>query len=84
LLPAAAIQALTRAHAEAGAAVALLEWKWTTPPVMAGCPRCERNVTAIVEEADADEAVRAVVEINSGTYCFDLAWLIDHRPCAPE
>ena len=30
---------------------------------------------AITEEADADEATRAIDEINVGAYCFDAAWL---------
>ena len=35
----------------------------------------DRAVTAIVEEADADDAVRAISEVNVGTYAFDAAWL---------
>jgi bifunctional UDP-N-acetylglucosamine pyrophosphorylase/glucosamine-1-phosphate N-acetyltransferase len=33
------------------------------------------GATAIVEEADADEATRRVVEVNVGTYAFDGPWL---------
>jgi bifunctional UDP-N-acetylglucosamine pyrophosphorylase/glucosamine-1-phosphate N-acetyltransferase len=33
------------------------------------------RATAIVEEADADDATRAIGEINVGTYAFDGAWL---------
>ena len=33
------------------------------------------GATAIVEEADADAATRAIVEVNVGTYAFDGAWL---------
>jgi bifunctional UDP-N-acetylglucosamine pyrophosphorylase / glucosamine-1-phosphate N-acetyltransferase len=33
------------------------------------------GATAIVEEADADDATRAIGEINVGTYAFDGAWL---------
>jgi bifunctional UDP-N-acetylglucosamine pyrophosphorylase/glucosamine-1-phosphate N-acetyltransferase len=33
------------------------------------------HATAIVEEADADEATRAIGEVNAGTYAFDAAWL---------
>jgi bifunctional UDP-N-acetylglucosamine pyrophosphorylase/glucosamine-1-phosphate N-acetyltransferase len=32
---------------------------------------------AIVEEADADAATRAIGEVNAGTYGFDAAWLRD-------
>lgn len=38
------------------------------------------GVAAIVEEADADEATRAIREINSGLYCFDGSWLVDNLP----
>jgi bifunctional UDP-N-acetylglucosamine pyrophosphorylase / glucosamine-1-phosphate N-acetyltransferase len=33
------------------------------------------EATAIVEEADADEATRAIDEVNAGTYAFDAGWL---------
>ena len=33
------------------------------------------RVAAVVEEADASEAERAIDEINSGLYCFDGPWL---------
>ena len=35
------------------------------------------GAAAIVEEADADEATRALGEVNVGTYAFDAAWLRD-------
>jgi len=33
------------------------------------------GAAAIVEEADADDATRAINEVNAGTYAFDAAWL---------
>ena len=33
------------------------------------------KAASIVEEADADDATRAIDEINVGTYAFDAAWL---------
>src|SRR3990172_1537762 len=33
------------------------------------------RVTAIVEEAEADEAQRSIREVNGGVYCFDSRWL---------
>ena len=35
------------------------------------------DATAIVEEADVDDAARGTDEINVGTYAFDAAWLRD-------
>lgn len=34
------------------------------------------RIKAIVEEKDADKAQKAVKEINVGTYCFDMAFLL--------
>ncbi len=37
--------------------------------------RADGTAEAVVEEADADAAVRAIDEINVGTYAFDAGWL---------
>lgn len=37
--------------------------------------RPDGTAEAVVEEADADAAVRAIDEINVGTYAFDVGWL---------
>lgn len=37
--------------------------------------RPDGTAEAVVEEADADAAVRAIDEINVGTYAFDAGWL---------
>lgn len=37
--------------------------------------RADGTAEAVVEEADADDAVRAIDEINVGTYAFDAGWL---------
>ena len=39
--------------------------------------RADGGAASIVEEADADEVIRAVHEVNVGTYAFDGAWLRD-------
>ncbi len=41
------------------------------------------EVTAIIEERDADAATRAIDEVNAGTYCFDAGWLRDNVARAP-
>jgi bifunctional UDP-N-acetylglucosamine pyrophosphorylase / glucosamine-1-phosphate N-acetyltransferase len=38
------------------------------------------GVSAIVEEADATDEVKAIREINSGLYCFDGRWLTANLP----
>jgi bifunctional UDP-N-acetylglucosamine pyrophosphorylase/glucosamine-1-phosphate N-acetyltransferase len=76
LLPAELYQALLRAQAEGEAAIALLSARL---PDATGYGRVVRDAegraAAIVEEADADPATRALNEVNVGTYCFDAAWL---------
>ena len=76
LLPADLFQALLREQAEGNAAMALLSARVAQPH---GYGRIVRDrsgaATAITEEADADEATRAIDEINVGAYCFDAAWL---------
>ena len=60
----------------AGAAIALVSARLANP---SGYGRIVRGpdggATAIVEEADADDATRALDEVNAGTYAFDAAWL---------
>lgn len=76
LLPADLFQALLREQAEGNAAMALLSARVSEPR---GYGRIVRDAaggaTAITEEADADDATRAIDEINVGAYCFDAAWL---------
>ena len=76
LVPAELYTTLQRAQADAGACIALLSARMADP---AGYGRVVRGadgaVRAIVEEAAADAATRALDEVNAGTYCFDAGWL---------
>ncbi|MCW2680186.1 MAG: UDP-N-acetylglucosamine pyrophosphorylase [Frankiales bacterium] len=76
LLTTATLRALVDAHAQAGAATTVLTAVLDDP---AGYGRVLRDesgvVTRIVEHKDADEAARAVREINSGVFAFDAARL---------
>ena len=67
-----------------GREIALLSARVTDPT---GYGRIVRSaageVTAIVEERDADAATRAIDEVNAGTYCFDAAWLRENVERAP-
>jgi bifunctional UDP-N-acetylglucosamine pyrophosphorylase/glucosamine-1-phosphate N-acetyltransferase len=76
LLPAELFQRLLREQAEGDATIALLSASVDDPQ---GYGRLVRqpdgSARAIVEESDADEAIRAGNEVNVGTYCFDAAWL---------
>lgn len=68
--------ALLAALDDGETAIALVSARMEDP---AGYGRVVRDAegcaTAIVEEADADEATRAIGEVNAGTYAFDVAWL---------
>ena len=88
LLPPDLFQRLLREQAEGEAVVALLS---ATPADPSGYGRLVRGADgtaqAIVEEQDGDAAVRALSEVNAGTYCFDAGWLranIGSVPAAPS
>ena len=76
LLPAELLTTLIADQAESGAAIVLLSARLADP---AGYGRIVRGpdgaCRAIVEDAEADPAMRALDEVNAGTYCFDAAWL---------
>ncbi len=50
-----------------------------------GCVQrdAEGSVTAIVEAPERDGAVEGPAEINSGQYCFNAEWLLDHLGSLP-
>ncbi|KWX25456.1 bifunctional N-acetylglucosamine-1-phosphate uridyltransferase/glucosamine-1-phosphate acetyltransferase [Mycolicibacterium wolinskyi] len=74
LLDGATLAGLAAAHQ--GAGVTILTTTLADPTGYGRIIRdADRAVTAIVEHADADEAQRAVAEINSGVYAFDAAAL---------
>ncbi len=78
LLRAQTLAALVREHAAAGNAATVLT---ALVPDPSGYGRILRDgsgaLAAIVEEADATAAQRAISEINSGCYAFDGALLAD-------
>jgi bifunctional UDP-N-acetylglucosamine pyrophosphorylase/glucosamine-1-phosphate N-acetyltransferase len=78
LLEAGTLTDLLARHEETAAAVTVLTAEVPDPT---GYGRVLRDaagdVTGIVEHKDADDAQRAVLEINSGIYAFDAAVLAD-------
>jgi bifunctional UDP-N-acetylglucosamine pyrophosphorylase/glucosamine-1-phosphate N-acetyltransferase len=76
LLPGTVFSALLDEITSSRAAIALVGATVSDP---FGYGRIVRGTdgiaTAVVEEADADDATRAIREINAGTYAFDAAWL---------
>jgi bifunctional UDP-N-acetylglucosamine pyrophosphorylase/glucosamine-1-phosphate N-acetyltransferase len=73
------LRQLRQVHQQTGAAVTLLTAYMEQP---FGYGRIVRRnhlpdqpIMGIVEEKDADETVKRVKEINTGTYCFDLRYL---------
>lgn len=76
LLPAELFQRLLREQAEGDAAIALLAARMPDPTGYGRVVRGPQGeCRAVVEQADADAATRAIDEINVGSYCFDAAWL---------
>ncbi len=76
LLETASLHAMVVEHEESGAAVTVMTSHVEDPT---GYGRVLRDasgqVVGIVEQKDADEAQRAITEINSGIYAFDAALL---------
>jgi len=67
---------LAREREASGAAVALVSARVDDPAEYGRVVRGDDGgATAIVEEADADDATRAIGEVNAGIYAFDAAWL---------
>ncbi|MCH8205912.1 MAG: bifunctional UDP-N-acetylglucosamine diphosphorylase/glucosamine-1-phosphate N-acetyltransferase GlmU [Chloroflexi bacterium] len=84
LLRPESILALTRAHSEREACIALLTSSLAGTD---GKGRVQRSpdggIVGIVEESEADEATLSVPEINVGAYCFDTSWLWENLPDLP-
>src|SRR5690606_38897927 len=76
LQPASLFAALLREREASRAAVVLVSARMADPTgygrIVRGPDGC---AIAIVEEADADPATRAIDEVNVGTYAFDASWL---------
>jgi len=77
LLDAGTLAELHAAHVADGNAVTLLTTQLAEPFGYGRIVRDPRSgeVVSIVEEKDADEAVRAIDEVNTSTYVFDAAVL---------
>jgi bifunctional UDP-N-acetylglucosamine pyrophosphorylase/glucosamine-1-phosphate N-acetyltransferase len=76
LLESATLERLLDTHDRAGAAVTVLSARVADPTGYGRIVRdADEAVAAIVEQRDADDAQRAIDEINSGIYAFDVAAL---------
>ena len=77
LITPATVRTMLAAHIDSDAAITLLTGKGGTPDGFGRVIRgADGRVTAIVEEADADDAALAIDEFNAGYYCMDanVAW----------
>jgi len=72
LLRAATLRALVDAHRARQAAATVITARVPDPHGYGRIVRANGRIVAIVEERDATEAERAIEEINSGIYAFDL------------
>ena len=75
LLSAATLERLTRAHVDGGHAVTVLTAVLADPTGYGRVLRDATGVTGIVEQKDATAEQRAVREVNSGVYAFEVAAL---------
>jgi bifunctional UDP-N-acetylglucosamine pyrophosphorylase / glucosamine-1-phosphate N-acetyltransferase len=77
LLRAETVRALIEHHVSRGAAATVLTAAVERPEGYGRIVREDGAISAIVEHKDASAEVRAIAEINSGVYAFDLAPLFD-------
>lgn len=77
LLTVESLRALVSTHRDAGAAATVITANFTRPFGYGRIVRSSGRIIKIVEERDASPAQRAIAEINSGIYAFDLAPLFD-------
>jgi bifunctional UDP-N-acetylglucosamine pyrophosphorylase / glucosamine-1-phosphate N-acetyltransferase len=76
LLRPATVEALVKAHEEAGTAATVLVAEVADPAGLGRIVRdASRNLERIVEERDASPEQRALREVNAGIYAFDAAML---------
>ena len=82
----ATLQRLVTAHEAAGAAATMLTATLPRPFGYGRVIRHEQDggLAGVVEEADATPAQRAIKEVNSGIYVFDLGPLFDALHHIPE
>lgn len=77
LLTAGTLRALVDTHREAGAACTVVTATLARPFGYGRIVRSGGRVARIVEERDASPREKAITEINSGIYAFDLAGVFD-------
>jgi bifunctional UDP-N-acetylglucosamine pyrophosphorylase/glucosamine-1-phosphate N-acetyltransferase len=77
LLRSETVDALVRRHEERSAAATVLTALVDTPDGYGRVVRHAGEISAIVEDKDASPAERAIHEINSGIYAFDMAPLFE-------
>jgi bifunctional UDP-N-acetylglucosamine pyrophosphorylase / glucosamine-1-phosphate N-acetyltransferase len=75
LLTARTLQALLDEHLAAGSATTLLTARVSDPTGYGRVVRDDSGVRAIVEHKDADEATRAIDEVNTSVYAFQATAL---------
>ena len=73
LLAGDSLKALLATHTEAGAAATVITANMPRPFGYGRIVRTSGRISKIVEERDASPAQKAITEINSGIYAFDLA-----------
>lgn len=78
LLRAETIQQLITQHTAEQNAVTLLTAHAENPTGYGRIIRQGQQIVAIVEQKDASDEQKLVKEINTGTYCFDQKFLIEH------
>ena len=77
LIRAESLKEMLEAHAASQAAVTVMTTKVDNPTGYGRIVRDGAAIGAIVEQKDANDEEVLIDEINVGTYCFDLAFLVE-------
>ncbi len=77
LIRAESLKEMLEAHAASQAAVTVMTTKVDNPTGYGRIVRDGDAIGAIVEQKDANDEEVLIDEINVGTYCFDLAFLVE-------
>ena len=71
------LRSLVECHESMGASATLLTAHSDAPDLGRVVRDSDGTIVGIVEEQDADEQVKAIGEVNVGSYCFNGPWLWD-------
>lgn len=74
------IKALLKKHEAEKNSVTILTAQIDNPSGYGRIVRQDEQIIAVIEQKDADDEIKKITEINTGTYCFDREFLLEFLP----